>query len=96
MKATQLAHETIASEDRVSIAEEQISSVEDQDDLIAAPARAPKRRPGRLRAAAFAMLTAQYTIIAIIVGASLASTLRYLVTPQIITKFEAITVALKR
>jgi hypothetical protein len=43
-----------------------------------------------------AVLVAQYTITSIIVGASVAATLRYFVTPQIVAKFEALAVALKR
>jgi hypothetical protein len=50
------------------------------------------RRPWRLLLAIF---TAQYTIIAIMIGVSLAATLRYVVTPEIAAKFEAITAALK-
>ena len=42
------------------------------------------------------MLTAQYTIVAIVVSLSVAGTLRYLVTPQIVAKFEMIAAALKR
>ena len=43
-----------------------------------------------------AVLTAQYTIVAILVGLTVAGTLRYLVTPQIVARFEAIEAALKR
>jgi hypothetical protein len=39
--------------------------------------------------------TAQYTIVTFIVGASVAGALRYLVTPQIVARFEAIAAALK-
>jgi len=41
-------------------------------------------------------LTAQYTIVAMIVGLSVAGILRYVVTPQIVAKFEAIDAAMKR
>jgi len=38
----------------------------------------------------------RYTIVAILVSLSVAGTLRYQVTPQIVEKFEAIAAALKR
>ena len=68
--------------------------VEDQV-VIPTAGSAPKTRRRRLRAALLAILTAQYTIIAIVVSASVAGTLRYLVTPQIVAQFEAISAALK-
>jgi hypothetical protein len=43
-----------------------------------------------------AFLTAQYTLIAIGTGLSVAGTAKYIVTPHIIAKFEAVTAALKR
>jgi hypothetical protein len=58
-----------------------------------------KRRSGRLRPlrrALLAIFTAQYTIITIVVGLSVAGILRYFVTPQILATFEALAVALKR
>jgi hypothetical protein len=59
------------------------------------PARLPETRR-RLRAVLLATLTAQYTIVAIVVSLPVAGTLRYLVTPQIVEKFEAIAAALRR
>jgi hypothetical protein len=41
-------------------------------------------------------LIAQYTIVAMIVGLSVAGVLRFVVTPQIVARFEAIDAALKR
>ncbi|KRR20664.1 hypothetical protein CQ14_11745 [Bradyrhizobium lablabi] len=70
-----------------------MSSVEGEDALLAA-AKPPKVRRG-LRAILLALVT-QYAIIATVVGLSLAAMLRYLVTPQIVAKFEAIEAALKR
>jgi len=55
--------------------------------------KAPRRRLRRLLLAAF---TAQYTLIAIGVGLPLAATLHYIVTPQIVGKFQAVATALKR
>ena len=43
-----------------------------------------------------AVLVAQYTITSLIVGVSVAATLHYFVTPQIVAKFEALAIALKR
>ena len=73
-----------------------MSTVEGEDALILAAARPSRPRPRRLRAIFLAVLTAQYTVIAICVSLSVAGTLRYLVTPQIVAKFEAIAAALKR
>jgi hypothetical protein len=71
-----------------------MSSVEGEDALLAA-AKPPQVRRRRLRAILLALLT-QYAIIATVVGLSLAAMLRYLVTPQIVARFEAIEAALKR
>jgi hypothetical protein len=72
-----------------------MSTVENDDALIRVAAKMPKsrRRPFR---AIVTVLTAQYTIVAIVVSLSVAGTLRYLVTPQIVAKFEMIAAALKR
>jgi cell division septal protein FtsQ len=70
-------------------------TVEAEDDLVLAAAKPPKVRRRRLRSIVLA-LTLQYTIVAILVGLSLAVILRYVVTPQIIARFEAIEAALKR
>ena len=71
-----------------------MSSVEGEDALLAT-AKPPKVGRRRLRAILLALMT-QYAIIAAVVGLSLAAMLRYLVTPQIVAKFEAIEAALKR
>jgi hypothetical protein len=73
-----------------------MSSVEDEDAFIAAAPREPKPRLRRLRTILLAVLMAQYTIVAIIVSLSVAATLHYLVTPQIVAQFEMIAAALKR
>jgi hypothetical protein len=70
-------------------------TVEAEDDLVLAAAKPPKVRRRRLRSIVLA-LTVQYTIVAMLVGLSLAGILRYVVTPQIIARFEAIEAALKR
>ena len=73
-----------------------MSAVEGEDAAILTVAGAPKPRPRRLRAAFVTVLTAQYTLVALAVGLTVAGILRYLVTPQIVAKFEAIEAALKR
>ena len=72
-----------------------MSTVEEDDALIRVAARMPKTRRRPLRAI-LAVLTAQYTIVAIVVSLSVGGVLRYLVTPQIVDKFEMIAAALKR
>ena len=72
-----------------------MSTVEGEDALLPAAAKSPKARRRRMRSIVLA-LTAQYTIVAVIVGLSLAGILRYAVTPQIVARFEAIEAALKR
>jgi hypothetical protein len=69
--------------------------VEGEDALLLAGAEPPKVRRRQLRSILLA-LTAQYTIVAVVVGLSLAGILRYVVTPQIVARFEAIEAALKR
>jgi hypothetical protein len=73
-----------------------MSAVEGEDAGILAVANAPKPRRRRLRAVLVAVLTAQYTLVTLLVGLTIAGILRYAVTPQIVAKFEAIEAALKR
>ena len=70
-------------------------TVEGEDALLLVATKPPKVRRRRLRSILLA-LTTQYTIVAVVVGLSLAGILRYAVTPQIIARFEAIEAALKR
>jgi len=69
-----------------------MSTVEGEDALLLAAANPPKVR----RRSILLALMAQYTIVTVIVGLSVAAILRYVVTPQIVAKFEAIEAALKR
>jgi hypothetical protein len=71
-----------------------MSAVESEHAPILATAK-PPQRPRYLRMFLLAIF-AQYTIISIVVGVTVAGTLRYLVTPQITAKFEALAAALKR
>jgi len=72
-----------------------VSTFEDEDALSLAAASAPKTRRRPLRAILLAVFTAQYTIVAIAVCVTVAGTLHYLVTPQIVARFESIAAALK-
>lgn len=71
-----------------------MSSAESEDAVLAAAAP-PKVRRRLLRRILLALVT-QYVIIATIVGLSVAATLHYLVTPKVVTQFEAIEAAFKR
>ena len=71
-----------------------MSNVESEGAPLTA-VKPPKAQPDRLHAIFLAVFTAQYTIIAICVSLSVAGTLRYLVAPQIVARFEAIAAALK-
>jgi hypothetical protein len=71
-----------------------MSSVE-EDVLIRTTATVPNTRPHRLRVISV-VLTSQYLIVAAVVSLAVAGILRYLVTPQIVEKFEMIAAALKR
>lgn len=70
-------------------------TVEGEDALLLTVAKPPKVWRRRLRSILLALM-AQYTIVSIIVGLSVAGILRYVVTPQVVAKFEAIEAALKR
>ena len=60
-----------------------MSAVEGEGAAILAVASAPKVRRRRLRSILLALM-AQYTIVSMIVGLSVAGILRYVVTPQIV------------
>jgi hypothetical protein len=70
-----------------------MSAVEGEQAPVLSSAR-PLQRPRYLRMILLAMF-AQYTIVSLVVGLSVAATLRYFVTPQIVAKFEALSEALK-
>jgi hypothetical protein len=72
-----------------------MSAVEGEDTAILAVAGTPKPQRRRLRSILLALM-AQYTIVTMVVSLSVAGILRYVVTPQVVAKFEAIEAALKR
>jgi hypothetical protein len=71
-----------------------MSAFEEQHAPILNPSP-PPQRPRYLRMILLAIF-AQYTIVSLVVGLSVAGTLRYFVTPQIVAKFEALNAALRR
>lgn len=73
-----------------------MSAVEGEQASLLAAEQPPRSRWRRVLMVVLAVLAAQYTITSVIVGVSVAATLRYFVTPQIVAKFEALAVALKR
>jgi hypothetical protein len=73
-----------------------LSAVEGEEASLLAAEQPPRSRWRRVLMVVLAVLAAQYTITSVIVGVSVAATLRYFVTPQIVAKFEALAVALKR
>ena len=70
-----------------------MSTIEDDNALRASAGPKPQQRG--LRAILLALL-AQYVIVAGLVGLTVAVTLHYLVTPQIVATFETLEAAFKR
>ena len=71
-----------------------MSAFEQEHTPISAAGRAPPR-PRYLRRILLTML-AQYALVSLMVGLSIAGILRTFVTPQIVAKFQAIAAALKQ
>ena len=72
-----------------------MSAAVGEDTAILAVGYAPKTRRRRLRSILLALM-AQYTLVSTGIGLTVVGILRYVVTPQIVAKFEAIEAALKR
>lgn len=72
-----------------------MSALEAEEIPVLAADKRPRDRLRRLRRMLL-IFAAQYIIVALLVGLSVAATLRYFVTPQIVAKFEAIATALRR
>ena len=68
-----------------------------EQEQVSIPAAAPPRQQPRPRYLRKILLTifAQYALVSLMVGLSLAGILRTFVTPQIVAKFQAIAAALK-
>jgi hypothetical protein len=75
------------------VASEEVAAA---DLLMPAARRRPSGWLRRLPGLLLAVFTAQYIIVSIGTGLSVAATLRYVVTPKIVATFETLAVALKR
>lgn len=73
-----------------------MSVLEAEKTSLLAAERRPRSRLRRVGAILLKAFIAQYTVIPLVVGLSVAATLRYFVTPQIVATFEALSAALKR
>jgi hypothetical protein len=60
-----------------------LSALETEETPLLAADRRPRSQLRRLLMVVLAVLAAQYTVTSLIVGVSVAATLRYFVTPQI-------------
>lgn len=67
-----------------------------EEFTVRAPSRPPRASWRRVGAIVLTVFVTQYTVTMLLVGLSVAGTLHYLVAPQIVARFEAITMALKR
>jgi hypothetical protein len=67
-----------------------------EEFTVPAPSRSPRASWRRVGAIVLTVFVTQYTVTMLLVGLLVAGTLHYFVAPQIVAKFEAITMALKR
>jgi hypothetical protein len=67
-----------------------------EEFTVQAPSRPPRASWRRVGAIVLTVFVTQYTVTLLLVGLSVAGTLHYLVAPQIVARFEAIAVALRR
>jgi hypothetical protein len=73
-----------------------MSALEQDEIPVQATSRPPRVRWRRVGAILLAIFVTQYTITTLLVGVSVVGALRTFVTPQIVARFEAIAIALKR
>jgi hypothetical protein len=73
-----------------------VSTLEHDDAPPPIATPRPRSRLRRIGAMVLMALIAPYTLIALVAGLSVAATLRYLVTPQIVATFVALNDALQR
>ena len=73
-----------------------MSALEGEELPIQAASQPPRRRWRRVGVIVLTIFVTQYTVTTLLVGPSVAGTLHYFVTPQIVAKFEAIATALRR
>ena len=67
-----------------------------EEFAVQAPSRPPRASWRRIGMIVLTIFVTQYTVTTLLVGLSVAGTLHYFVTPQIVAKFEALAIALKR
>ena len=73
-----------------------MSALEGEEIPIQAAGRPPRVRWRRVGMILLAIFVTQYAVTTLLVSLSVAGTLHYFVTPQIVARFEAIAIALKR
>jgi hypothetical protein len=73
-----------------------MSALEGEQLPIQAASQPPRWRWRRAGVIVLTIFVTQYTVTTLLVGLSVAGTLHYLVTPQIVAKFEALAIALRR
>jgi hypothetical protein len=73
-----------------------MSALEGEELPIQAARQPPRWRWRRVGVIVLTIFVTQYTVTTLLVGLSVAGTLHYFATPQIVAKFEAIAIALKR
>ena len=67
-----------------------------EEFTVQAQSRPPRASWRRVGVIVLTIFVTQYTVTTLLVGLSVGATLHYLVAPQIVARFEAITMALKR
>jgi hypothetical protein len=67
-----------------------------EEFTVQAASRPPRASWRRVGVIVLTIFVTQYTVTTLLVGLSVAGTLHYFVTPQIVAKFEAIAMALRR
>jgi uncharacterized membrane protein len=73
-----------------------LSTLEAEPTPLLASGQKPRSRLRRIGIMLLTIFVTQYIITALVVGLSVAATLHYFVTPQIVATFEALAEALKR
>ena len=67
-----------------------------EEFTVQAPSRPPRASWRRVGVIVLTIFVTQYTVTTLLVGLSVGATLHYLVAPQIVAKFDAIAMALRR
>ena len=67
-----------------------------EEFAVPAPSQPPRASWRRVGVIVLTIFVTQYTVTTLLVGLSVGATLHYLVAPQIVAKFDAIAMALRR